>query len=96
MSDEREASRYPWVTKLAVRIVDPTGGIRDIEITTHDLSVGGFSFLYNQFLHNGTIVITHIKSLPNQPTIMCVVRNCVHVKGAIHRIGVRFENAKSA
>lgn len=93
--NRRDADRYPWVTQLHVRIVDLSGNSRDIDVTTHDLSVGGFSFLHSQFLHNGTIILTRIKSLPHQPTLMCIVRNCTHVKGATHRVGVRFEKAST-
>ncbi|MCA9255682.1 MAG: hypothetical protein KDA33_08580, partial [Phycisphaerales bacterium] len=34
-----------------------------------------------------------IKGLPEQPSLLCVVRNCVHVNGATHRVGVKFERA---
>ena len=91
VDDQRAAGRFSWVTKLSVRIIDPIGAPRDIEVTTRDLSTGGFSFVHNQFVHEGTIVITRIKGLPHQPTIMCVVRHCEHISGAKHRVGVRFE-----
>ncbi|MCB9852419.1 MAG: PilZ domain-containing protein [Phycisphaerales bacterium] len=89
--EKREAKRYSWKIQLRVMIVDPAGSKREIDVMTHDLSTSGFSFMYNQYLHNGTVVIACIKALPNQPKVLCVVRNCIHVRGASHRVGVRFE-----
>lgn len=95
LDDKREADRYPWAIKLHVTIIDPMGTPREIVVQTHDLSIGGFSFIYNQFLHNGTVVIACIKALPKQPKVLCIVKNCVHVKGASHRVGVRFEKSSA-
>ncbi|MCA9255494.1 MAG: PilZ domain-containing protein [Phycisphaerales bacterium] len=93
--EKRGSDRYAWKIKLHVTIVDPSGARREIDVTTHDLSIGGFSFIFNQYVHNGTVVIACIKALPQKPLVLCVVRNCVHVKGAMHRVGVNFEKVSS-
>ncbi|HPF39211.1 MAG TPA: PilZ domain-containing protein [Phycisphaerae bacterium] len=93
--EKRGSDRYAWRTRLRVTIVDPSGARREIDVTTHDLSIGGFSFMFNQYVHNGTVVIACIKALPEKPMVLCVVRNCVHVKGAMHRVGVNFERVST-
>lgn len=91
VQDQRKSPRSPWVVQLELTLVGADGIAVRIKATTHDLSVGGFSFLYGQYVNSGTIVITSFKAMPDQPKILCVVCNCAHVDGTTHRVGVRFE-----
>jgi len=89
-ANERSSERFPWVTSLALVIIDPQGTPRTLEVLTHDISAGGFSFVYRQFLHVGSMVRAEFTVLPNRPRLDGIVRNCVHVGGINHRIGVQF------
>ncbi len=91
VQDQRESPRSPWVVQLELTLVGADGIAVRVKAKTHDLSVGGFSFLYGQYVNSGTIVITSFRAMPDQPKILCVVCNCVHVDGTTHRVGVRFE-----
>ncbi len=90
--NERTAERRPWVTSLVLVLEDPDGKPRTVEVTTHDISVGGFSFVYRQFLHAGTKIRAHFSILPGRPFLDGIVRNCMYVGGMHHRVGVQFND----
>jgi hypothetical protein len=90
LPNERSSERFAWVTSLVLVIIDPQGKPRTLEVVTHDISSGGFSFVYRQFLHAGSKVVAEFTVLPNRPRLEGVVRNCSHVGGINHRIGVQF------
>ena len=88
--NERQAERLPWVTDLTLRVEDPGRTARELKVASHDISRGGFSFVYQQFLHCGTKIRTYFDALPNRPTIQGVVQYCVDIGDGRHRIGVVF------
>ena len=92
--DQRQSERHPWTVHLTVIIEDPAGKPRTLEIVTHDISAGGFSFIYRQFMHLGTKVRVQVVSLEGRPTLDGVIRNCTYLGGMNHRIGVQFVTAK--
>lgn len=94
--NERNSERLPWVTDLTLRVEDPGRTARDLKVATHDVSRGGFSFVYKQFLHCGTKIRTSFDGLPNRPTIQGVVQYCVDCGDGRHRIGVLFALDSSA
>ncbi|MCH7992830.1 MAG: PilZ domain-containing protein [Planctomycetes bacterium] len=96
VSNERHSERLPWVTNLTVRVEDPGRTARALSVATHDVSRGGFSFIYRQFLHRGTRIRTEFNALPNRPTIRGIVQYCVDIGDGRHRIGVRFAHDSSA
>jgi hypothetical protein len=93
VSNERRHDRHKWVTPLTVLIEkepDHKSQQRDVEVTTHDISRGGFSFMFKQYLHPGTRIRTRFNALPGCPIVRGIVRNCIHLGATFHRIGVEF------
>lgn len=93
--NQRQSERLPWVTDLTIRVEDPGRTARVLSVATHDVSRGGFSFVYRQFLHCGTKIRTCFNGLPNRPTIKGVVQYSVDIGHGRHRTGVVFEKARS-
>lgn len=93
--DQRTAERKPWVTQLTLLIADPLGKSRTVNVSSHDISTGGFSFIYKQFVHINTKVRAQFESLPGRPSLNGVVRSCIHVGGMHHRVGVQFATTNS-
>lgn len=95
VSNERQSERFPWVTNLTVRVDDSGQSERVLSVATHDVSRGGFSFIYRQFLHCGTRIRTEFNGLPNRPTIQGIVQYCVDIGDGRHRIGIAFAHDSS-
>jgi len=91
----RRFERYPWIIDLTMWLEEPSGATRTLDVTTHDLSRGGFSFVYRQFLHAGTKIRARFNILPNRPTVAGLVRNCNWVGGHHHRVGVEFARERT-
>jgi hypothetical protein len=67
---------------------------READVTTCDISVAGFAFIFHQYMHPGTAVRATFASLPDRPHLTAIVRNCTHPGGApaprrsrIHKTG---------
>ncbi len=88
--NQRKSERRAWVTQLTLLIEDPLGKQRTLDVATHDISTGGFSFIYKQFIHINTKVAVLFETLPGKPALNGVVRSCVLLDGMHHRIGVQF------
>lgn len=88
----RRRERHGWSANIEVEI-DPSmvGGGRAITATvaTIDLSPAGVAFRYHTYLQTGTLVHMTLP-LPGEPRVLGVVRNCIHMKGKQHRVGVKF------
>lgn len=95
---ERRHERRAWAVPLTVRLEERCGDsvrTRDIEVTSHNISAGGFAFVYNQYVYEGTIVRVQFDTLPRKPKLTGVVRNCILLGGRQHRVGVQFTEAES-
>ncbi|MEK6798173.1 MAG: PilZ domain-containing protein [Planctomycetota bacterium] len=95
--DERRHERKPWTTTLTVWVKDRSGAWnmpRKLTVATHDISPGGFSFFYQQFLHVNTLVSARFDGLPSKPVLLGVVANCTYLDGQ-YRVGVRFVDVMS-
>ena len=96
MPDEGEGRKHPrksWCVVLSVEFEIENGALtlqRTEEVTTHDISQGGFSFIFNENLIEKTRVKARFDMLPNKPTIYGEVRSSRHLYGTQHRIGVCF------
>jgi hypothetical protein len=91
----RRHERRAWNRTLTVHILESSGTDvreRSITVNTIDLSCGGVSFNYRQFLFPGTIVRMRLDNLSSRPTVTGTVIDCRHVGGSNHRIGVRFDS----
>jgi hypothetical protein len=89
----RRQQRYAWHVRLRMAILECSEGVvnrRDVEVETCDLSASGFAFLSRQFVHVGTMVYPRFTNLPKRPVLKGIVRNCTHLEGRRHRVGVEF------
>jgi len=89
----RRNQRHAWSALLNVSIEErsQTGTrYRDLVVRTADISVRGFSFFYDHYIHPGTVVRAHFDMLPHSPCLVAVVRNCTHVSARQHRVGAEF------
>ena len=60
---------------------------------TVDISRGGYAFLFNGFIHEGTIVHAVFTTLPDEPRLTGDVASCIYHVDGMYRIGIRFESA---
>jgi len=91
--DQRAHARHPWAVPLTLMIEEHGEyGVlaREIEVVTADISRAGFAFHFRQYIAQGTRVRVQFDSLPNNPRLQGVVRNCRLVGGTQHRVGVQF------
>lgn len=89
----RRRARYRCRVRVEVTLIEQTSvgsSSRAATVTTGDVSVDGFSFLWDGFVHPGTAVQARFGSLPDHPVLTAVVRSCTHVEGRRHRVGVEF------
>ena len=91
--DRRTRLRYNWHVVLTIQVEDPsrrTTGPRQIEVTTQDISVGGFAFTHNQYVHPESILHARFEALPGKPELTAIVRSCVPLAGSQVRVGAQF------
>ena len=91
---ERKHERKSWnavITLVIEEMVEKElARHREIEVTTLDISAGGYAFMFKEFVNPGTVVRARFEGLPNKPILVGVVRNCVDVDATQHRVGVQF------
>lgn len=88
----RRHERKRWNVELSIRIEDTVGTAkakRSVQVTTQDLSRGGYSFLCRHFVHPGTRVHARVTALPGEPVLTGIVANCVYARDGLHRVGVK-------
>ena len=91
-SENRESTRYHYCVPLTLHIDDPRKpGTRVIRAASSNLSIGGFAFIFDAAISNGSTVRAQFDSLPGKPQIGGLVRSCVHICGTQHRIGVEYQ-----
>ena len=91
--EKRQYERLLWLRGVTIWIAEESGSgrrTRKVQVLTHDISQGGFSFAFGQYLNSGTAVCALFDCLPNQPVIGGAIRYCVLLGGTHHRIGVQF------
>ena len=89
----RRRARYRCRVRVELTLIERSGVLdsrRTATVITCDVSVDGFSFLWDGFVHPGSTVQARFESLPNHPVLTAVVRYCTHVEGRRHRVGVEF------
>ena len=96
-TDQRAHQRQKWTVPLTVQLEErgqygPT--CRTIEVSTVDISCGGFAFVFRQYISPGTTVRVQFDSLPNRPRLEGAVRGCILIGGNQHRVGVQFTETK--
>jgi len=96
-ADKRRSTRHQWVVPLTLNLQESStyGQIeRTIHVTAVDISRSGFAFLYRQYVAPGAQIVARFDTLPTQPQVVGIVRNCCVLDGAQHRIGVQFIKAE--
>ena len=97
-AEGRAHDRRPWAVTLKVVIAEALNHhitTKQATVVTIDLSRGGFSFVYPQFVHHGSVVAARFNMLPGHPVLYGSVRNCVLLDGLRHRVGVAFDDEAS-
>jgi hypothetical protein len=88
----RRSKRFTWHVRLLVQVEDGQPGcnrLRPETVETCDISAGGMSFELSHYVPQGAVVRI---DLPLEPVRrgMAVGCYCRHVRGRVHRVGVRF------
>jgi len=95
--NQRAHERRKWTVPLTVELeeVGQYGpASRTIEVSTVDVSRGGFAFVFRQYVFPGTVVRVQFDSLPKRPRLAGSVKSCNLIGGTQHRVGVQFDQAK--
>jgi len=89
--ERRRAARRPWKRALKITVTQPGGDHRRVGIVTRNISSTGLSFLYNGFLHNGTLCHMQLITADNAwIDVTAVVVRCRLIAGRVHEVGARF------
>ncbi len=91
--NQRQHTRHQWKVVLTVELHETNGGNtsrQELEVTTQDIAVGGFSFIYKRYINPGSLSYARFETLPNKPCLKAEVKNCVNLGGFQHRIGMQF------
>lgn len=94
--NRRKHVRYPPLLcrDTLVKVLQPGGGTSERLVTVRDLSAGGMSFLYPGYLHNGSAVEAELrKRMEGKELVHGRVRNCRHIHGVWHAVGIEFREA---
>lgn len=90
-NSRRKHERHSWSVPLRITVTSPeTNHERTLNVVSHDISKGGFSFVADHYIHPESQVTTTFNSLPNKPVIAGTVRSCFLADGMSHRVGVQF------
>ncbi|MGI9014127.1 MAG: PilZ domain-containing protein [Phycisphaerales bacterium] len=86
---ERKHERKAWAVPLEIAVIE-SGIERRLKVITHDVSLGGFAFVADSYIHIGVVVAACFTDLRDKPTMSGIVRSCEHLQGVKHRVGVEF------
>jgi hypothetical protein len=96
--EQRAQERKGWQTTLKIVIVQGAAGrgwIRhEFTVETCDLCRGGFSFFYPQYVPPGSWIEAEVEVKGQTVMIVGAVRDCYHVDGIRHRVGVQFNQIR--
>ena len=93
LHEHRHHKRHQWQATITLELeerADQGVSARRIQVTTHNLSAGGFAFIHRQYVHPGTTVIAQLDALADQRRLRGVVRSCIAIGGVRYRVGVQF------
>ncbi len=79
---------------MLIRVSHPGGSTVELVVKARNLSSMGIGFIIGSFLYAGTTVTVYLARRDGQPQAVPgrVVR-CVHIRGLVHDVGVRFDKA---
>ncbi len=85
----RWAFRRPTI---GVRLEHPGGSAVEMKLAGRNISRGGIALLHNAFVHAGARCSVWIPKLSGgTEAVAGTVRRCVHLKGLLHEVGIRFD-----
>jgi len=89
---KRRGSRQRWRKPLKIRVTQPGGDVRQVDVVTRDLSSGGLSFLNPGYLHVGSRCELQLMTTDNAwIDVQATVVRCRYVAGFVHEVGLRFD-----
>jgi len=89
---KRHFARWPFRRiALNITIIHPGGSQVSLKLACRNLSCGGVGVLHTSFLHAGSKCIVELPSETGSvDRIEGVVSRCMHRRGTLHEIGIRF------
>ncbi len=88
----RRAPRRRWRKRLKVKLVEPGGSKRIIDIITRNLSSGGLSFLNNGYLNLGTRCLLQLTTVEDASVnVQGTVVRCRYIAGRLHEVSLKFD-----
>ena len=92
-ASKRVFARWQFTENSApVRITHPAGNEVVVRMACRNLSNGGIGLLHRSYLHLGTrCVVTLRHPFDGDFEIPGEVVRCIHIKGMIHEIGIKFD-----
>lgn len=93
VSRKRQFARWPFrCTGVDVHLSHPGGSTTVLKLAGRNLSRGGISLLHRGFVHPGTQCRVDLPRPDGHVDAKDgVVARCVHVKGTLHELGIKFE-----
>jgi len=89
----RRSSRRRWRKPLKIRVWDPGGNVRWVEVVAQNLSSGGMCFINLGYLHIGSRCELQLVTTDNAwVDVQATVVRCRHVAGLMHEVGLRFDH----
>lgn len=85
--------RWPFQRQaILIEMQQPGGAMSQLRYACRNLSTTGLAILHSTYVHTGTRANVHLPDLEGNihPKLAKIVR-CVHYKGVIHEVGLRFD-----
>jgi CheY-like chemotaxis protein len=91
----RSHSRWSFRERsIRAMLRQPDGGEVELALAARNLSVGGVSLLHSAFVYPGTVITVDLPRADKKiQRVNGQVMRCDHVRGVIHELGVKFEEA---
>lgn len=89
----REFARWPFRrTGVQFQLEHPGGSATSLKLACRNLSRGGVSLLHNGFVHQGSRCVVRLPmSSGRTMEVPCAVTRCLHRRGTLHEIGIKFD-----
>jgi len=84
--------RFPKGTQVRVEMTYGDGTRAFLQAPGRDLSEGGIGIYHNSYVHTGIACSVTLRTVDGeQITRTGRVARCIHLRGAVHEVGIRFE-----
>ncbi|CAN5715033.1 hypothetical protein BH11PLA1_BH11PLA1_11100 [soil metagenome] len=94
-SPRRSFLRWPFPKEaVLVEMIQPSGATSRLRYACRNLSTTGIGILHSTYVHIGTKCIVHLPRLDGGvATFAAIVARCMHYRGVIHEVGLKFDAA---